>query len=184
MSVKNAQHQETNIDWKEKIKNIENCDSCYSCKDLRMSERMLFCKGEGKYELKGIGYQKNNHIFNVQVSEKEFSEAMSSRPTFKLPLTKWIEKKDMTEDEKKDYTICEQIGGYLKVLSFEDAWKEGWSNASKEFKDWVKGLPNFNAELFKDITGIDINECEVVKDGQIIEVCINGKHFKAKVIKD
>ena len=144
---------------------------------------MLFCEGEGRCESKGIGYQKNNHIFNVQVTEEVYSKAINSKPSFVLPLTKWIEKKDMTDDEKKNYTICEQIGGYLKVLSYEDAWKEGWSNASKEFKDWVRGLPNFNKDLFKEITGIDIAECEVVKDGQIIEVCINGKHFKAKVIK-
>lgn len=125
---------------------------------------MLFCKGEGKYESKGIGYQKNNHIFNVPVSEEEYKKAISSKPEFTLPLTKYE-------------------NGKLITLSYKDAWKEGWANASKEFKDWVKSLPNFNKELFLDITGIDINECEVVKEGEIVEVCIRGKTFKAKIIK-
>jgi len=147
-----------------------------------MSERMLFCKGEGKFESKGIGYQKNNHIFNVQVTEEEYDKAMSSRPSFKLPLTKWIEKKDMTAEEKKNYTICEQIGGYLKVLSYENAWKEGWANASKEFKDWVKELPNFDKDIFKEITGIDVTVCDVLKKGEVIEIVRNGKTFKAQIV--
>ena len=148
-----------------------------------MSERMLFCKGEGKYKSKGIGYQKNNHIFNVQVSEKEYDKAISSRPSFNLPLTKWVDKEYMTEQEKKDYPVYEQIGGYLKTLSYKDAWKEGWANASKEFKDWVKNLPHFDKDIFQSITGIDIDVCEVVKEGEIIEVCIRGKTMKAKIIK-
>ena len=147
-----------------------------------MSEKMLFCFGEGKYEMNGIGYQKNYHIFNVPVSKDVYDKAISLRPSFTLPLIKWIDKKDMTEQEIKDYTICEEIGGYLKVLSYKDAWKEGWSNASKEFKNWVQELPNFDKDIFLEITGIDITKCEAVKSGDEIDVCIKGKHFKAKII--
>ena len=143
---------------------------------------MLFCLGDGRWERKGEGYQKNYRIFNKEVSEEVFDKAYNN-PEFKLPVSVWIDKKDMSEEEKKKYTICEQIGGYLKVLSYKDAWKEGWANASKEFKKWVQELPNFDKDIFLEITGIDITVCDVVKDGQIIEVCINGKTFKAKVIK-
>lgn len=123
-----------------------------------MSERMLFCLGEGKYETKGIGYQKNYHIFNKPVSVEDYNKAMSNKPSFILPVAIWIYKEKMTDLEKKNKTNCSELGGYLKVLSQEDAWKEGWANASKEFKDWVLGLPNFSAEIFNGITGLDINE--------------------------
>lgn len=142
---------------------------------------MLFCLGNGKWESKGDGYQKNYRIFNKEVSEEVFNKVYQN-PEFKLPVSVWVDKKDMSEQEKKDYTICEQIGGYLKVLSYKDAWKEGWENASKEFKDWVKGLPNFDAKIFEEITGIDINVCDVLKKGEVVEFCRNGKTFKAKII--
>lgn len=115
---------------------------------------MLFCIGEGKCESRGIGYQKNYHIFNVPVSKDVYDKAISLRPSFTLPLIKWIDKKDMTD---------------------EDAWKEGWANASNDFKDWVKNLPNFDAKIFEEITGIDTTQCEAVKSGDEIEVCIADK---------
>jgi len=145
-----------------------------------MSERMLFCLGEGKYANYGEGYQKNNRVFNVQVTEDEWAKANNSRPSFELPLAKWIDKDDMTDEEKKNYKIYKEIGGYLKVLSYQDAWKEGWSKASDEFKKWVKDLPHFDAKIFKEITGLDIEETLI---GSIAEVKIGGKTYKAKIIE-
>lgn len=144
---------------------------------------MLFCLGEGKYESKGIGYQKNYYIFNKPVSEEVYDKAINSQPEFNLPISVWKDKKDMSDEEIKQYLSCEQIGGYLKVLSYKDAWKVSWENASREFKQWVQDLPNFDKSIFQSITGIDIDVCDVVKDGEIIEVCIHGKKLKAKIIR-
>ena len=142
-----------------------------------MSERMLFCLGEGKYETKGIGYQKNYHIFNVPVSKEVYDKVISERVKFELPTAKWIDKEKMTDEEKNNKTNWSELGGYLKVLSWNDAWKEGWSNASQEFKDWVLGLPNFSPEIFKSITGLDIDE--KVEELTLEEVCKQlGKTIK------
>src|SRR3990167_11009898 len=78
----------------------DSCDYCNSSYGLRMSERMLFCLGEGKYESRGEGYQKNNRIFNIQVTSDEFDTAKKNMPSFELPIVKWIAKDDMTDDEK------------------------------------------------------------------------------------
>ena len=96
---------------------------------------MLFCLGDGRWERKGEGYQKNYRIFNKEVSEEVFDKAYNN-PEFKLPVSVWIDKKDMSEEEKKKYTICEQIGGYLKVLSYKDAWKEGQIEGL--LRDWTR----------------------------------------------
>jgi hypothetical protein len=120
-----------------------------------MSENMLFCLGDGKYTSSGEGYQKNNRIFNKDVSEEVFNKACNSQPKFTLPTATWIKKEDMTKDEMT--TTRSQIGGYLKVLSYQEAWAEGWKTASKEFKAWVLGLPNFDKTIFKSITGLDID---------------------------
>ena len=117
---------------------------------------MIFCLGDEKYKSKGEGYQKNNRIFNQEVSEDEFNRARDSRPSFELPMAKWVEFKDMTDQEKKDNSNAKTLDGYLRRLSWGNAWKEGWANASQEFKGWVKNLPHFNSGLFEKITGINI----------------------------
>ena len=162
----------------------DSCNYCYYCdysSGLRMSEKMLFCLGEGKYEPKGIGYQKNYHIFNIPVSESEYNKAIGAKPSFTLYLTRWISKDKMTNEEKDNKYGWEQMGGYLKTLSYQDAWKESWAEASKEFKSWVKNLPHFNAELFEKITGVKFEETLV---GSIATVEIGGKKYKAKILEE
>ena len=93
-----------------------------------MSEKMVFCLGEGGYNSSGAGYQKNLQIFNKSVTEEVYKTTKSALyiKNFKLPLAKWIKKKDMTSGEKDNYPSVKETGGYLKTLSYKDAWKEMW----------------------------------------------------------
>lgn len=141
-----------------------------------MSEKMLFCFGDGKYAESGEGYQKHYRIFNKDVSKEVYNKAIT-RPSFELPIVKWIDKKDMTDDEKENYPVYKEMGGYLKTLSYQDAWKEGWLKASDEFKKWVKELPNFDAEIFEKITGIKWEDDSL--KGQVVEVKVGGKSYTA-----
>jgi len=95
-----------------------------------------------------------------------------------LPLNVWIPKKDMTEEEKKEHPFYETTEGYLRTLSYEKAWKEGWAKASEKQKEWYKSLPNFDADIFKEITGIDVNEKE-----KLIELS-NGAKVSEQTIKE
>ena len=130
-----------------------------------MSERMIFCLGEGKYSSVGEGFQKNNRIFNKEVSIEQFNKSINSRPSFTLPVSMWIKKENMTYKEKLNVSGWSEMGGYLKTMPYKDAWAEGCKNASKEFKTWVKNLPNFNSELFEKITGINLEKIETIKIG-------------------
>jgi hypothetical protein len=65
-------------------------------------------------------------------------------------LTEWI------EDDSKPR------GGYLKTSSYKDACKKWWNNMTEENKEIVKSIPNFDADIFFDITGI---QAEEVSDG-------------------
>ena len=143
----------------EQIKNCNSCYSCNSCKGLRMSEKMIFCLGEGKWESKGIGYQKNLMIFNKPVSEELYTKTKSELDSknFKLPIAKWI---DIKEIESPSITET-QLGGMLKVLSYEDAWKELWNGLSQTDKDFLTSLPNFSWDIFTEITGIEKVEDDV-----------------------
>ena len=137
---------------------------------------MLFCLGEGRYKSEGEGYQKNNRIFNVDVTSEELSKAKSSLPTIKLPVTKWIEKADMTDTEKENNSVYKQIGGYLKTMSYEEAWAEVWENLSKSDKQKFLDLPHFSQEIFKKITGIEV-EKENSKKQELID---KAEALKAK----
>lgn len=138
---------------------------------------MLFCIGDGKYESKGDGYQKNNRVFNIEVSPEEFSKIYSSVPKIKLPITKWIEEENMTITENNNNENYKSLGGYLKTLSYKDAWSVAWEEMNQETKDKFLSIPHFNKDIFEKITGIKIDE-DIV-EMTVSEVCkALGKNIK------
>lgn len=146
-----------------------------------MSEKMIFCLGEEKYVSNIIGYQKNLMMFNKPVSEEEYNIQIKylNAKNFKLPIAKWVEYKDLSKDEQT--TTAKQSGGLLKTLSYQDAWKEMWSEMKQEDKNFFKTLLNFDVDIFEKITGIKIDE--EIEELTLSEVCKRlGK--VVKIIKD
>ena len=70
--------------------------------------------------------------------------------------TEWISSENMTDKEKKEHPTHETTGGYLKVVKHEADRQTWWNNLSREDKDTVMSLPNFDAEIFKKCTGIEV----------------------------
>ena len=68
-------------------------------------------------------------------------------------LTEWIEYTDEEKAEDKDRAL---IGGYLKTYTMEEAWANWWDKMTDENKEIIKSIPNFDAEIFKEITGIEV----------------------------
>ena len=73
-------------------------------------------------------------------------------------LTEWVDKEDMTDLEKQDHPTYETTGGYLKKYEYQEAWKKSYDNATREEQLKIKSLPNFDAEVFYEISGIKIDE--------------------------
>ena len=65
--------------------------------------------------------------------------------------------KDMTDEEKAAHPEAETTGGYLKEVrmtaKIRQAW---WDDLSTCEKKVILSLPNFDAAIFKEITGIDV----------------------------
>lgn len=141
-----------------------------------MSEKMIFCIGDGPWESKGTGFQKNLQIFNKSVTEKEFETAQNVLDVkkFELPLAKWIDIKDVEKPTKTQ----KQMGGYLKLLSYTEAWKEMWKNMKNEDKKFFLSLPNFDAEIFEKITGIKPEITQSLK-GKTVKVELDGVSYEA-----
>ena len=96
-----------------------------------------------------------------------------------LPLTAWINKDKMTDEEKQNVVGWSEMGGYLKTLGYNEAWARAWSEASERRKDWYKNLPNFDKDIFFEITGIKIDE--EVEEMTMEDVCkALGKTIKIK----
>ena len=70
--------------------------------------------------------------------------------------TQWIYKKDMTDEEKTAHPEHKTTGGYLKVRDNTDVCTEWWNGLPKNEKQIIMNIPNFDAEKFKKITGIEV----------------------------
>lgn len=70
----------------------------------------------------------------------------------------WVWDYDMTEEEKEQHPEYSVTGGFLKNIEVEGERQEWWDSLTKESKDIVMSLPNFDKDIFKEITGIDANK--------------------------
>jgi len=65
---------------------------------------------------------------------------------------------DMTEDEKKAHPEAETTGGYLKLIEEREANQIWWDGLNIYAQGKVCTMPNFDRDIFKEITGIDVGD--------------------------
>ena len=97
-------------------------------------------------------------------------------PCVDLKIEEWVSESKMTDAQKADDPDFHVKGGTLITRSYKDAWRLYWSKASDEDKQRFLALPNFDSEIFKEITGIDVGKKEVNCEGKVVE--IDGKKYK------
>lgn len=68
----------------------------------------------------------------------------------------WVYSDDMSDSEKNEHPEYKTTKGYLKTLSNKAAWKEMWKRLSDAEKQSVYDLPNFDKDIFFEITGIRV----------------------------
>lgn len=75
------------------------------------------------------------------------------------PILTWVHSESMTDEERTNNPSHITIGGYLKERDIKYCWKKSWNNSlNNEQKEFIKSLPNFDAEIFEEITGVDISK--------------------------
>jgi hypothetical protein len=119
--------------------------------------------------------------FNKPCTLEEWENAKKPE-LLKLVMTEWIQHYDMTSTEKEENLEYETTGGYLRVYSYKEAWRNSWDNATDKDKELLYALPNFDKEVFKEISGIDLDE-DTVKELTIAEL-EEKLGYKIKVISD
>ena len=127
---RNSGHRNSG-DWNSGDWNSGNCNSGYFNSDepcLRMFNKMTYCKKD-----------------DINIPSWCYFD-----------LTVWVSHDTATEEEKKKYkNEIEICGGFLKTLDYKDAWRLAWNKASIKERKKLFELPNWDNEVFKEITGID-----------------------------
>ena len=77
---------------------------------------------------------------------------------WELVVTEWVPFSKMTDEEKKVWPEAEICDGYLKTYEYKQAWANLWKRVTAEDVAKIKALPNFDAVIFEEITGIKISE--------------------------
>ena len=104
-------------------------------------------------------------IFNkecdISAHELEFPEY------FYFDIAEWIPENAMTKEEKEENPTYKTTGGYLRTYEYQEAWKRSWNNTSDEDRRKTLLLPNWDNEIFKEISGIDVER----------ELQVNAKEY-------
>ena len=96
--------------------------------------------------------------------------------SIELPINSWVCNEDLPGEEQTKET--REMDGKLVTLSYKEAWKKWWEENEDEHNKFLE-LPNFDAEIFEEITGIDIEEKE--EEMTMEEVCKElGRTIKIK----
>ena len=81
-------------------------------------------------------------------------------------LTVWVSHDTATDEEKEAHKFdIETCGGFTKAISYKKAFRLAWDKASKKEHKKLLKLPNWNNEIFMEISGIDA-EYEIKKENK------------------
>ncbi len=99
-------------------------------------------------------------IFN-KISDLTYRDWLNSKARYilnQIPsnVLSWIWEDDMTDDEKKEHPEYTVTGGFLKHIEEETGRQMWWDELSTDEKDAIFNISNFNKEIFKKITGINV----------------------------
>ena len=70
----------------------------------------------------------------------------------------WVYESDMTDEEKAAHPTYETTGGYLEVLDESECGSLWWDSLTDREKEVIKAIPNFDAEIFFQCTGIRVDD--------------------------
>lgn len=68
----------------------------------------------------------------------------------------WIQGFRMTDKEKSTHPEYSTTGGFLRYTEEKDKKQTWWNALSEESKNVVMSIPNFDKDIFKEMTGIDV----------------------------
>ena len=106
----------------------------------------FFCTNSPKLRL----FNKETDFTMEEFIKTEWYAVLTSG---KFNLTKW---RAYTDEEKAQDERKRFIGGELITIPYKEACANWWASLSEKDKAIIKTIPNFDANIFAEITGIDV----------------------------
>ena len=106
----------------------------------------FFCTNSPKLRL----FNKETDFTMEEFMKTEWYAVLTSG---KFNLTKW---RAYTDEEKAQDERKRLIGGELITIPYKEACTNWWASLSEKDKAIIKTIPNFDANIFAEITGIDV----------------------------
>jgi len=95
-------------------------------------------------------------IFNKPCCPKTWEKAY--KPDFLyFHLTYWVDESELTDEEKASDPDFYVRGGQLRTKDYKEAFIDSWNKADPADRIRVKDLPNFDAKVFYEISGVDVD---------------------------
>lgn len=99
------------------------------------------------------------NVFDKPCMKSVWDEASKPNCLY-FSLVKWIDEPEMSDVEKQENPSFSRTGGYLKKYDYKEAFTKSVTEASKEDRDLIRALPNFNNEKFLEISGVDLSQLD------------------------
>ena len=71
-------------------------------------------------------------------------------------VVKWVYEEDMADKEKTAYPTSKTTGGYLRMCDPYEKRQKWWDELSNRDKQKIRDIPNFDADIFYECTGIRV----------------------------
>jgi hypothetical protein len=120
------------------------------------------------------------YYFNRWLSHEDWDKAYKPSWLYKPAPTTWVHPQDMTAEEKAEHPKHDTTGSYLRVNDMKAEWRKAYDAASPEDREAVKLLPNFDAEVFLEITGLDLRDKPETAPCEGREIEIDGVTYVLK----
>ena len=130
---------------------------------------------------------RNSGFFCTETPNPRFFDKESSLtwgeidiPYVELPTCcTWIPSENMSETEKQEFPNHETLGGYLRSspMPLTVSFPIGWAKLSPGDQQKFLNLPNFDADKFLQITGVDVRNQEEKPENPPQEMVINGVKY-------
>lgn len=93
-------------------------------------------------------------VFNQDCDLSAWNAA--PKPLFiqNVSVNRWIPSEQMNASEKASNPRWDVAEGFVKNITYQEAWQEAYSSATPGDIIKLKNLPNWDASVFEDITGI------------------------------
>lgn len=127
------------------------------------------------------GTPEKAYYFNKLIDKEEWDSAVKPLWLSGVEPVTWVPESSMTVDEKSANPSYKTTGGYLRKNNMKEEWVKAFAAATPEDIELTKALPAFDAEVFLEITGIDLRDKAADAPCEGREVEIDGVTYVLKL---